>query len=317
MNRKEINIFSTSFLDLLSGALGAVLILFIIIPKMTSEQQNALEEIERLNVQAEQLAELIEQARNSIPAELFEQIQEEMEAMQNRLQELRQSVENLQQRLQNCEEENSRLRQQMDEMRRQMDEMRQQVEQQGGQVERQRQELEQTRRELQETRRQLDEATARLRQRDGLPSSFVDKGDVQVFILWEENVDVDLYVQNLGNGEICGHPGSSYENARSWGMLTEDINHLRLRGDGVKYYEIFYQPRPVPGRYKIWFQIFQSEDGTHWNGRPAMVSGFIILFSGTPNEKRIDFPTVTLTRALENHIVGTLTVTVNNIILER
>ena len=44
MKRKEINIFSTSFLDLLSGALGAVLILFIIIPKLTTEQQSALDE---------------------------------------------------------------------------------------------------------------------------------------------------------------------------------------------------------------------------------------------------------------------------------
>ena len=37
MSKKEINIFSISFLDLLSGALGAVIILYIIIPKSRSE----------------------------------------------------------------------------------------------------------------------------------------------------------------------------------------------------------------------------------------------------------------------------------------
>ena len=45
MARKEINIFGTSFLDLLSGALGAVIILFIIVPKMSVQQQEALQEL--------------------------------------------------------------------------------------------------------------------------------------------------------------------------------------------------------------------------------------------------------------------------------
>lgn len=37
MARREINIFVTSFLDLLSGALGAVIILFIIVPKIVPD----------------------------------------------------------------------------------------------------------------------------------------------------------------------------------------------------------------------------------------------------------------------------------------
>ncbi len=35
MARKEINVFGTSFLDLLSGALAAVIILFVIVPKLS------------------------------------------------------------------------------------------------------------------------------------------------------------------------------------------------------------------------------------------------------------------------------------------
>jgi restriction endonuclease S subunit len=227
MSRKEINIFNMSFLDLLSGALGAVLILFIIIPKMTAEQQNELEQAEAQNEQVKELKE-----------------------------------------------------------------------------------------ELAETRRQLQQAQAQMKKKDGLPSNFIDKGEVEVFILWEENVDVDLYVKNLANGEICQHPSNQRSNSNryEWGMLTEDINNERLRGDGIKYYEIFYQPKPVSGRYQIYFIIFDSSESQfRWNGKPATVSGFAVVNPGKANEKRIDFQTVTLTTAMENHIVGTLEVTENSI----
>ena len=39
-NRKEINPINVAFLDLLSGALGAVIILFLIIPKAKSPTKN-------------------------------------------------------------------------------------------------------------------------------------------------------------------------------------------------------------------------------------------------------------------------------------
>ena len=314
-NRKEINIFSTSFLDLLSGALGAVLILFIIIPKLTSAQMDALEEIERLNVQAEELAELIEQARTAIPVELYEQIQAQIEALHDRLQELREAVVELQRRLDDCEEERARLHREIEELRQELERQRQEIEhsrRQSQEIEQLREELEQTRRELREAQQQ---AQAQERQRDGLPSNFSEMGDVQAFIMWEEHVDVDIYVENLDNGEQLGHPGSGLPNEQSWGMLSDDINHLRLRGDGVRYFEIFYQPRPVPGRYKIWFHIFQNEDGTHWNGRPATVRGFIVMFAGEPNEIRINYRSVTLTSAFDDHVIGTLVVTEDNIML--
>ena len=83
MARKEINIFGTSFLDLLSGALGAVIILFIIVPKMSVQQQEALQELETLNVQVEQLSDLMEQLENSVPQELYQQIEQQLEDMQS------------------------------------------------------------------------------------------------------------------------------------------------------------------------------------------------------------------------------------------
>lgn len=55
MKRRDLNIFSVSFLDLLSGALAAVIILFIVVPKMTVEEKAAVETMEELELEAEKL----------------------------------------------------------------------------------------------------------------------------------------------------------------------------------------------------------------------------------------------------------------------
>ena len=108
MARNDINIFGTSFLDLLSGALAAVIILFIIVPKMSSEQQSALEELEQLDVQVTDLHELIEQIQNSVPQEVYDQIERQMEELQNTISTLTERVESLQGQLSECQEENER-----------------------------------------------------------------------------------------------------------------------------------------------------------------------------------------------------------------
>lgn len=293
MANKEINIFSVSFLDLLSGALAAVLILFIVVPKMSQTEKDAIEELEKLHVQQEQLSELIEQARNSISMELYEQIQQQLNTMQNTISELSEKVGNLQEALVAAENENQRLREQIQETTQQSASDKQKI------------------KELEEKIRQLQ------KKRDGLPSNLADRGEVEIFILWAENVDVDLYVQNLSNGETCQHPSyqGSVSNVKTWGMLGEDINNQRLGADGSKYYEIFYQPKPVSGQYKIYYNIYDHQRAP-WSGRPATVSGFAVIFPGKPNEKRIDFETTTLTRAMENHVVGVLEVTENDIRLQ-
>lgn len=307
MANKEINIYSVSFLDLLSGALAAVLILFIVIPKMSQENIRAIEELERLDVEYAQLAELIEAARNSVPTDLYEQIQQQMEQMETTISDLRNEVENLQRRVTELEEENLQLREQMENMRQQMENAQQQHS-----ADQQR---------IAELERQLREAKKR---QDGLPSNLPDKGEVEVFIIWGENVDVDLYVQNMDNSEICQHPGITNQtgeerpNIKSWGILDMDINNQRLGMEGSKYYELFYQRTPVPGRYKIYFNIFDdARANTRWDGRPATVKGFIVMFPGKDNEQRIDFGPVTLRAAMQNHIVGILNVTENNITLQQ
>ena len=66
MAKKEINIFSISILDILSGALGAIIILYIILPKFNAETLEQVKELESLNytvLQVDQLEDMINQLK--------------------------------------------------------------------------------------------------------------------------------------------------------------------------------------------------------------------------------------------------------------
>lgn len=267
-----------SFLDLLSGALGAVLILFIIVPKMTAEQQNALEQIEQLDVQVEELNSLIEQARNSIPTELFEQIQAQIAEMQQTIDELNRQVQQMQQRVNNLENENRQLRE----------------------------ELAETQRQLQQAQQQLEQQQAQNRNiSDG--RIFGTNAKLGVICMWTENIDVDLYVKNLATGEICyyeqGHKNTNF------GNLMEDV--ISRESDDDDRYEVFYQSKIIPGRYLIYVNIFRTASLTH--AHSATVDGYAVIFPGKANQKKIPFRQIRLTVPGEDVTVGTLEVTETNI----
>ena len=73
MAKKEINVFNVSFLDLLSGALGAVIILYIIVPKINIPIEE-FEEQKKLTQEIQSLGKTLEEIKNAIPKEAYEQI---------------------------------------------------------------------------------------------------------------------------------------------------------------------------------------------------------------------------------------------------
>lgn len=297
MARKELNIFGTSFLDLLSGALAAVIILFVVVPKMTVEQQNALEEIEQLNIEMEQLSQLMEQLSQSVPQELYEEIQQQMENIQATIERLTEEVNSLQNHLAQSEAENERLREQVS----QLEDVQQQVN------------------DLQEQNRQLQERISQLereRQHNSQNGQGISDGKIfgmnaqlGVVCLWPENVDVDLYVKNLATGEICmfNHKNTSF------GNLNEDVIS-RTSPDDDRY-ELFYQSRIVPGNYQIYVNIYGGQN-SRWNGQAAHVEGYAVMFPGKPNQIKIPFRPITLTQKGQDVVVGTLIVTSNNMTLQ-
>lgn len=104
MARKELNIFGVSFLDLLSGALGAVIILYIIIPKMSHDEQETLKTLEELQVQATEVQSMIEKLENSVDKAVFKELQEQIKSMQDQIVILTEQVKEMQIQLKEAKE---------------------------------------------------------------------------------------------------------------------------------------------------------------------------------------------------------------------
>lgn len=295
MARKEINIFGTSFLDLLSGALGAVIILFVIVPKMSTHDQETLQDLENLNIQVEEISSIMERLENSVPSELYRQMEQQIESMRSTISSLTSNVEALQTRNHALEEENQRLQQQIREfevIQRENQEARERIRQLENQV----RELEQELQTRQDTPNEISGGMI-----------FGTNADLGIVCIWPENVDVDLYVKNLQNGELCYFGSKNH----TWGNLLEDVrNHDR----GDDRYELFYQKEVVPGVYQIYVKIFTSAQ-IPWNGTPATVDGYVVMHPGKRHQKRIKFNTMRLSNTSETNI-GKLTIDNNNIYLQ-
>jgi Mg-chelatase subunit ChlD len=63
MRRREPDIFGVSFIDLMAGALGAVLILFIVIPKVNVEQYEEMEQMRRMEARVSEFIEAVSQMK--------------------------------------------------------------------------------------------------------------------------------------------------------------------------------------------------------------------------------------------------------------
>lgn len=84
--RREINVFSLSFLDLISGALGAVIILYVAVPKANPERAQ-LQEIQAQMVKRDQLIQDLKRqaSTTSTLEEALRQAQAESESLRQQL----------------------------------------------------------------------------------------------------------------------------------------------------------------------------------------------------------------------------------------
>jgi len=134
MGRRQIQTFNISFLDLLAGALGAVILLFIIVPKLDSESKSQLIALNKVNVEIEEIQDIMEQAKNSIPNEIYDKIKQELESLEIAVQELTQEIEVMERtlskatdRIEELESQNEQQQDQIDSMQKDLEEMRQQI----------------------------------------------------------------------------------------------------------------------------------------------------------------------------------------------
>jgi hypothetical protein len=123
MARRPIEVFSVSFLDLLSGALGAVILLYVIVPRLTipvedfEEQKKLAEEVKQLGLDIEMLSALL-------PQDQFAEIQQQMQDLIKAKEEIESRITELQRKLKDCEQSKDNNQQQVKELEQQLEKER-------------------------------------------------------------------------------------------------------------------------------------------------------------------------------------------------
>jgi len=108
MAKKELSIFGASFLDLLAGALGAVIILYVVVPKLNipveefEKQQKLTEEINKMGITLASLSKLI-------PKSKLEELQQQIEQIKKTKAETQKQYEKVRNELEECKSELAKI----------------------------------------------------------------------------------------------------------------------------------------------------------------------------------------------------------------
>lgn len=260
MARKEINIFGTSFLDLLSGALAAVIILFIIVPKMTPSDEVVLEKIEELKTLTTDLDDAIKRIKESVPKDVYEKIKEEIDALNVKVRQLAERIAELEAQIKQVLSENEELKQQLAEANAESEQLKQ---------------------ELERLREQLREAEKNNSTANTIEKTLGVFAKFGILCRWEEpETDVDLGVQSFNT------PASQVWRmypSKPWGILGEDVRERSSVTD--ERFELFYVPEIKPGEYTAWVNIYSGSSGSS-----AKVSCTLIFHPNEPDEVRQEIP---------------------------
>lgn len=304
--KKQVNTMSTSFLDLLSGALGAVILLFVLVPKTTITDKDLIDQMKSLEIEASQLDSLLTQIADSgenISLEDYQKVVEEIKLSQKKNKVM---MEQLSKQLANAQESNRALKRKEHQLKVEADMMKEQIQQ-----------LKSTSAPIAQKTSSNSSKSSQKSQTVTTESSKVVKdsdktfyfgfdSELSVVLNWDSSdVDVDLFLENEGN-------------------YVDGFNRSKPFGKWVrvpkKYLskptEVIIQPELVPGTYTIHAHLSRPR-----RDASTEITGFVAMDLGKGKTKKYDFRKQTITttappyhkRADGSTLIGTLEVTENNI----
>ncbi len=291
MAKKEINVFGASFLDLLSGALGAVIILYIIVPKLTitveefEEQMQLAEEVRNLGLSIDELSGMI-------PEEVLDDLRAQMEQILASERELQRKLASVTAALEECLRESRECTDRVATLERQLAETQ-------NELTAAQQQLAQVRNELETTRAELQQCEADL---SGCPDTVEEiEGDQRFIIVtleWATRYhDVDLHVIDPSGNEFM-YSQKTFPGVP--GELTVD----NRCGPGFEVWQII---APRKGRYQVYANLWSREgqidgcEGSTPGDSPTSVN--IFHRNGVRS-----FPRVVLRNEKTKVLVATITV---------
>lgn len=261
MAKREINIFGTSFLDLLSGALAAVIILFVIVPKKTQSDIELIEKFREVEVIAADIEDLTERLKNSVPKEVLEQIETELNELTQKIEKLQNQLAQMEADIKTITEENINLKQTIQE---------------------QQEEIERLKKQLDDASRRAEEAEKHNSTANTVEKTLGVFAKFGILCRWEEtDADVDLGVQCFGDYEGKEeHCWRKYP-FMSWGILGEDVRERDF--DEEERFELFYVPKIYNDVYTAWVDVYEGS-----KGKQANVTATLIFHPGKPDEQRYE-----------------------------
>lgn len=238
MARKDINIFGTSFLDLLSGALAAVIILFVVVPKGVQEDPELVKQVQELRTVSNDVKDAIDKIKNSVPKDVFDKIKNEIEVAQNKLKELNGKIEKLEEDIKKISSENANLKEKVKQQQEEIEKLKKQV-----------QDLAVALNAEREENKKANSTANTVEKTLGVFAKF------GVLCKWNEmDADVDIGVQKFG--EPQEHCWRNYP-SKKWGILGEDVRE-RVEEDAKERFELFYVPQIFPDEYTLWVNIYDG-----------------------------------------------------------
>lgn len=273
MARKEIQVFSISFLDVLSGALGAVLLLYIIVPRLNISEEE-FEEQAKLAETVKELGLQIQDIRTVVPGEIFDNLQNQMATLEEARQALEQQISRLQVELRQSRQATAEAQQVASQLKTEVSVLQAQALQSASHAQS----------EISDLERQIQQYQEELEKLEG------EGRFILVTLSWPTELhDVDLHIMSPWGDEF-------YFNKKTYPGQPGELTLDNKNGPGLEVWAI---KQPPVGTYEVYAKLFDRKGNSenapvsvtvyHRNGVKAFQSVVLSRSGGsfTENKKLI------------------------------
>ena len=277
---REINVFSMSALDLFASALGAFILLTVVIfPYFPNEGMVDRADLEEVlnelgdavagNAELQRIHDELNGAIGSLQRELaacrgeLAACREETRSQQAQAEEQQRQIEEQQRQIEEQQAqagEQQRQQRQIEEQQRQIEEQQAQAGEQQRQIEEQQRQIEEQQAQAGEQQRQIEEQQRQIGEQEDRIADLERRKFMLVTISWNgrRGDDVDLHVVDPNGREY-------YFSQRSYPGSDARFEEDSLHGPGN---ELWLQPQLTPGEYRIYYNPYSlASDSVEVRGR--------------------------------------------------
>lgn len=306
--KKEVNTMTMSFLDLLSGALGAVILLFVIVPKTSISEKEVLSQMKQLELDAVQIDSLLQELAESEETISIEEYLTVVDKVKTQLKKEKVLREKLtaqmaegEKAIKDLQRNKHMLNVELAQARRDMQAQKTKNTALAASNAKSRN----TKKATAQKVAQIEKQVTKVKKNDR-PFFFGFEAPLCIVLNWDTaSTDVDLFLEK--EGSFC----DGFNRTQSFGRWVRVPKKYLSKPT-----EVIIQKEIVPGTYKIHAHVSRPRKGGQAN-----ISGFVALDLGENKSQKINFKKQVMTsapppyhkKANGSTLIGELIVTETNI----